>query len=67
MAGIVATFVCALVGLAVWLARLSGQQSAHIKALKKEAQEYAKSQQIVDSVRNMSADGVRRRLQERTK
>ncbi|MBO4674621.1 MAG: hypothetical protein J5601_00850 [Elusimicrobiaceae bacterium] len=67
MYGVYAVLMGILVGLAVWLARLSGKQSARLQALKKEAQQYVKSQQIVDRVRNLPADVVRRRLQERTK
>lgn len=67
MVGIMAVFVGGLVGLVVWLARLSGAQAAHIKALKKEVQAYAKSQQIRERVHAMPDDVVRRRLQEHTR
>lgn len=67
MAGVLVAFVCGLVGLAVWLARRNGQQSARLEALKKEAQDYAKSQQILERVRTMPDDVVRRRLQEHTR
>lgn len=67
MQAVMSVFVCALVGLAIWLARLNGRQAAQAEALKKEAEEYAKAQQIRDSVHRMSADSVRQRLQERTK
>ena len=67
MAGLYTLLMGVLVGLAVWLARLSGKQSARLQALKKEAQQYVKSQQIMDRVYSMPADVVRRRLQERTK
>lgn len=67
MQGILAALGCALVGLVVWLARQNGKQSAHIEELKKEAEEYAKSQQIMDSVHSMPVDTVRQRLQDRTK
>ena len=56
-----------LVGLVVGLARQSGKQSARLQALKKEAEQYVKSQQIMERVRNLPDDVVRRRLQERTK
>ena len=58
--------VIVLAGLALWLARRCGRQSARIEALKKEAQEYAKAQQISNRVRRMSMDDVRRRLQNHT-
>ena len=67
MAGVYATLLVVLIGLAVWLARQGGKQSARLQALKKEAEQYVKSQQIMDRVHNMPVDVVRRRLQERTK
>ena len=67
MVGVYTTLVVALIGLAVWLARLSGKQSAHIESLKKEAEKYAESQQIMGRVHAMPVDVVRRRLQEYTK
>ncbi len=67
MYGVYIALMSGLVGLAVWLARLSGKQSARLQALKKETEQYVKNQQIMDRVRNMPHDVVRRRLQERTK
>lgn len=67
MSGVLVAYVCVLVGLVVWLARRNGQQSARLEALKKEAQNYAKSQQILERVYRMPTDVVRQRLQERTK
>lgn len=64
---VISVFVCALAGLAIWLAQLNGKKSAQAEALKKEAEEYAKAQQIMDSVHRMPIDSVRQRLQERTK
>ena len=67
MCGMYIALIGGMVGLAVWLARLSGKQSARLQALKKETEQYVKSQQIMDHVRNLPNDVVRRRLQERTK
>lgn len=67
MQSVLLVAVGVLVGLVVWLARLSGKQDARLDALKKEAQNYAKSQQILENVHRMPAVVVRRRLQERTK
>ena len=67
MQGMLLVIFCTLIGLALWLARRSAAQSARIETLKKEVEEYAKSQQIMDRVRVMPGDVVRRRLQERTK
>ena len=67
MTGVLVALACAFVGLVVWLARQNGQQAARLEALKKEAEGYAKSQQILERVCRMSNDVVRRRLQERTK
>ena len=62
MQGIFIALECALVGLALWLARQNGKHAARIKALEKELNEYAKSQQVMGRVHRMSVDTVRQRL-----
>ena len=67
MQGTLLALIGVLVGLAVWLARLSGKQSARLEALKREVKEYDTAQQLKDRVRYMPAGVVRRRLKEYTK
>lgn len=58
---------CGLLGVALWLASKNGSKAAQIEALKaelrKQAKEQARENKIIDSVRNMSSDDVRKRLQ----
>lgn len=57
-----------LLGLVVLLASKEGSKSAQLEALKaeikKQAQERARAEKILNDVSNMSSDDVRKRLQD---
>lgn len=66
-----ATFgFCCLIWAVVHYAKKSARNSARLDAMKAEAERTAKERErankIIDGVRNMCDDDVRRRLQERT-
>ena len=48
--------------LLVYLARQEGKKSERIEALKREAKERAREQQITSNVYSLSADDARRKL-----
>ena len=50
---------CTLLGAALWLAYQDGQKAARLQALKKEAQEAARVQQIINTVDCLPGDAVR--------
>lgn len=52
-----------LLGAVFVLARKNGSKAAQLEALKAEVKERQRANKIMDNVRNMSADDVRRRLQ----
>lgn len=57
-----------LLWVALWLASKNGSKAAQLEALKaelkKQAEEQAHANKIMDSVRNMPSDDVRKRLQD---
>lgn len=57
-------FGCGLLAGLVFYARKDAQKAEHLAALKREAKERARAQNITDNVRRMSADSVRDKLQQ---
>jgi hypothetical protein len=57
-----------LLGVALWLASKNGSKAAQLEALKaelkKQAEEQKRANKIMDSVRNMPSNDVRKRLQD---
>lgn len=57
-----------LLGVALWLASKNGSKAAQLEALKaelkKQAEEQTRANKIMDSVRNMPSNDVRKRLQD---
>lgn len=57
-----------LLAVALFLASKNGSKSAQLEALKaelrKQAEEQARAQRIIDNVNSLSADDARRRLHE---
>lgn len=58
------TFGCGLLVGLVFYARQEAKKSEKLAALKREAKEIARAQDISDSVRRLSADSVRDRLKQ---
>lgn len=63
--GLIFGFVCLLAAV-IALARSGGSKAAQIEAIKSEIRERQRGNKIMDTVRNMSDDDVRERLQNRT-
>lgn len=59
---------CGVFGIALWLASKNGSKAAQLESLKaeikKQAQEQARVQKILNNVANLPADDVRKRLQD---
>lgn len=59
---------CGVFGIALWLASKNGSKAAQLEALKseikKQAEERARAQKILNNVSNMSSDDIRKRLQD---
>lgn len=57
-----------LLGIALWLASKNGSKAAQLEALKaelkKQAEEQTRANKIMDNVRNMPNNDVRKRLQD---
>ncbi len=57
---------CILLGAALWWARQDGQKAARLQALKKEAQEAARVQQVINKVDRLPDNVVRNCLRHKT-
>lgn len=60
--GLIGGFSC-LIWAVVYLAAKNGSKAAQIEVLKAEAKERSRANKIMDTVRSLSADDVRNRLQ----
>lgn len=63
----VVILLCYLLGMALLWARQDGKKTARLEALKREAREAARVQDIKNYVDHMSLDDVRRRLHKGTR
>ncbi len=57
---------CILLGIALWGVRQDGKKTARLAALKKEVQEAARVQQIINTVERLPGDAVRDCLRHKT-
>jgi flagellar motility protein MotE (MotC chaperone) len=60
--GLICGFAC-LIGIVILLSFKYGSKAAKLEVLKHEAKERARANKIMDTVRSMSDDDVRARLQ----